>query len=326
MILVIDNFKIFEKWASKTYEYKINSLREDKRFKVIDIEEIENINYLEYDKMILGWNMCKYSKYYTIKNEFYSKKINNLESKEEIEKKLEDILKHPKKYLIVQDFINNDDYENGIESLNKYLEEYNILGIISPYLKTDKSNEIKSEIYHLPHHIDSNKFMDWGREKKYDIFIYGNCSPIRYPLRNRILKLLKKESENLKILFWENKLSRNYFRFNNSISNENLSKRINESWLCVCTSSYSNVLLGKYIETSMSGSCVLGDMPEDGREIWENNFVEIRNEMSDDDIIERIKESLKDKEELLRKIEIMKLKIENYSLDKFSSKLYDLLN
>ena len=76
-VLVIDNFKVFEKWASKTYQYKIDKLKEDDKFKVIDIDDIkkENILSKDYQVLVFGWNMCYYSKYYTLKQTFYAKKI-----------------------------------------------------------------------------------------------------------------------------------------------------------------------------------------------------------------------------------------------------------
>ena len=39
-ILFIDNTKIFKKWASKTYEYKINTIRENPKFVFVDIDGV----------------------------------------------------------------------------------------------------------------------------------------------------------------------------------------------------------------------------------------------------------------------------------------------
>ena len=108
----------------------------------------------------------------------------------------------------------------------------------------------------------------------------------------------------------------------NKISNENLSKKINQSWLTICTSSYANVLLGKYIETSMSNSCVLGDMPPDGLNYWKDNYIHIDNKMSDNEIIEIINNSLKDKENIKNKIKNMNRIIKIFNLSNFSDKIY----
>ena len=54
----IENEKIFEKWASKTYEYKINQLKKDSIIKVVDINQIteENIqDILMYVYLKIGY-------------------------------------------------------------------------------------------------------------------------------------------------------------------------------------------------------------------------------------------------------------------------------
>lgn len=326
-VLVIDNFKIFEKWASKTYQYKIDTLRKDTRFKIIDIDEIKTINFNDFKTIIFGWNLCMYSKYYTLKQTFYSKKIQNLETFSDIMIKTKEILKHKRKYLIIQDFINNDDYQKGVQSLILYLNKYKFKGIITPYLNTPACIPLKNElpeieIIHAPHHIDSSKFKDWELEKEYDIFIFGNCKSNRYPFRNRILKILEMNKDNYKICFWNDLMSRNYFKFNDKISNENLSKQINKSWLTVCTKSYADVLLGKYFETSMSKSCVLGNMPTDGIKIWKDNYINIEEDMTDEEIIKTIKIALNNKETLSNHIDIIENKMKQFYLDKFPDRIY----
>ena len=86
-----------------------------------------------------------------------------------------------------------------------------------------------------------------------------------------------------RVNIWEG--FRNYFRFNEKISNKKLSEEINKSWLTICTSSKYNLLLGKYFETSMSNSTVCGNMPEDGKNICRDNYIELNPEMSDEEII-----------------------------------------
>lgn len=326
-VLLIDNFKIFESWASKTYQYKIDKLKEDSRFKVIDIDEIQDINIDDYKTLIFGWNLCMYSKYYTLKQKFYSKKIKDLETFSDIMIKTKNILQHKRKYLIIQDFINPDDYQKGLSSLVLYLKKYKFKGIITPYLNTPASLPIKEElpnleIIHAPHHIDETKFKNWELEKEFDIFIFGNCRGNRYPFRNRILKILESLKEKYKICFWNDLMSRNYFKFNKKISNENLSKQINKSWLTVCTRSYADALLGKYMETSMSSSCVLGNMATDGLKIWKDNYVKLEDDMSDEKIVSIIESALENKDVLDNKIKIMEKKMKQFYLSNFPDRIY----
>lgn len=328
-VLLIDNFKIFEKWASKTYEFKLKQLKEDSRFDVIDIDELKDVDITKYKTLIFGWNLCIYSKYYTLKHAFYSKKIKGLETFSEIKAKTKQILQFPKKYLIVQDFINPDDYQYGLKSLILYLKNCKFKGIITPYLNTPATQPVRNElpeleIVHLPHHIDENIFKNWELEKDCDIFIYGNCKSARYPFRNKILNILKKldSEKKCKIVFWNDLMSRNYFRYNAGISNENLSQQINKSWLTVCTCSYADALLGKYFETSMSNSCVLGNMASDGKKIWKDNYIKIEEEMKDEEIEKIILTSLENKDLLKKHIEKMSKLVKTYYLSKIGDRLY----
>ena len=323
-ILFLDNEKIYKTWASKTYEYKINSIKNDVKFIFKNIDDLYEFS----DTIIFGWNAMFLSKYYTIKHDFYKKKIKNLENYEEIKKKLNPYLESKsKKYLVVQDFNCPHDYQDSLKGLVNYLSIYKFCGIITPYLETEGTQFIRKKlpslkILHIPHHIDSNHFQNWKSSKKYDIFIFGNTHKNFYPFRNRLLNLLK--DSNYRINIWPG--FRNYFRFNKNISNNKLSEAINKSWLTICTSSKFDLLLGKYFETSMSGSIVCGNMPKDGIEIWKNNFIELTPDMSDDEIFNSLKGGLKYKSKLLKKIQKMLPIMEDYHLNKFSNKLFNLIN
>lgn len=325
-ILFLDNYKIFKNWASKTYQYKINEIQKDNRFFYKDIDDDIQININDFDNVIFGWNMIPISKYYTIKRNYYQKHIENLEDTDKIKNYLEQYLKIKSKYLIIQDFNCDHDYKNGLNGLISYLKENNINNIITPYLKNYGIRKIKNKIkkiniIHVPHHIKSEYFKNWSNEKKYDIFIFGNKSNNFYPFRYRLYNLLKKHEKDFNIVFWEG--FRNYFRFNNSISNENLSKKINNSWITICTSSKFNLLLGKYIETSMSGSVICGDLPKDGTEIWNNNMIELKNNMSDEEILSIIKTNLNDKKKLNEIINNNVKKMETFHLKNYTNKLHN---
>lgn len=327
-IYLIENEKIFEKWASKTYEYKINQLKKDNIIKVIDISQVTEENkqdILTSDYLIFGWNVTSISKYYTYKYDFYQKYIPNLEKAVEIKEKISMLDNHPRKVQVVQD-LHEEDYDGGIKSLISYLKDGNFHGIITPYFCTDVVKDIRTKldslkIYHLPHHIDNNYFHDYELEKEYDIFFFGNSKPRFYPFRHRLKELLQKNEDlkSLKILVWEG--IRNYFKFDSRKSNDQLSKVMNQSWLTICTKSKCNMLLGKYFETSMSGSVVCGDISEDGEQTWKDNMIYIDDSMSDEEIIKEIKDALLDKEKLIVKTEKMKKRMEKYYLGNFTTNL-----
>jgi hypothetical protein len=328
-ILFIYNYKIFKDWASKTYEYKINEIIKNENFDSFDIDNIdENLKIENYSKIILGWNTIPISKYYTLKHDFYKKKVNNLESFSEFEKKISKFMNIPEKYLIIQDFNCHHDYKNGLIGLVEYLKEKKINNLITPYYKNEGIKFIKSKIkkiniIHLPHHINNNYFKNYNLEKKYDIFIFGNISPKFYPFRHRLYNLLIKNKDkfNVKILNG----FRNYFRFNEKVSNQNLSKIINRSWITICTSSKFNLLLGKYIETAMSNSVICGDIPTDGIHTFKNNIIEINEKMSDNEIITIISNNLNNKDKLNKLSNVCQKKMESYKLKDYSNKLFDLI-
>jgi len=324
-ILFIDNTKIFTQWASKTYEYKINNIKKDNRFEYLDIENIsKNPNIDNYDTVIFGWNATYISKYYTTMRDFYLKKIPKLETKIRVRTRLKKFFEIKNTYLIVQDFNCPHDYDNSLVGLVQYLKQHKIKGIITPYSHTEGTNFIKEnipnlKIIHIPHHIDSNYFKDWENKKVNDIFIFGNINKTIYPFRHRLDKLLKNNKDKFNLVHWDG--IRNYFKFNQKKSNDNLSKIINQSWLTICTSSKFNLLLGKYFETSMSNSVVCGNMATDGFKIWDNNYIELLPEMSDDEIIDILLKALNNKQKLKSIMENMNNKIKNFSLNNFTNEL-----
>ena len=328
----IENEKIFKNWASKTYEYKINQLKTDNIVQVLDIFQIEekNEHILSSDYLIFGWNVTTISKYYTYKYDFYKKYVPQLENNKEIEEKINPIIGHHKKIQVVQD-LHQEDYHGGIESLIKYLIENRFYGILTPYSSTSAIKKIREQIpslviYYLPHHIDSNYFKNYQLPKVYDIFFFGNSKPKFYPFRNRLKKLLQ-TNEELKaynILIWDG--IRNYFKFDATKSNDELSKVINQSWLTICTKSTCNMLLGKYFETSMSGSVICGDICEDGIPIWGENMVYIDNGMDDEQIIKVISNELLNKEALNKKAENMEEIMQKYHLENFTNNLISILD
>lgn len=328
-ILFIDNYKIFESWASKTYQYKIDQIIKSDLIHYIDIQQLKQktINPDNFDIIIFGWNATYISKYYANLHDFYKKKIDNLENQEEMKNILKPFLEHKNKYLIVQDLNSEHDYENSLNGLTQYINKYKINGIITPYLINNGINIIKSKtntkILYLPHHINENYFKDWGKSKKIDVFLFGNTSKKFYPFRNRLDKLLSSQK-----VFCYRKWDgfKNYFRFNPDKSNDSLSKRINSSWLTICTSSKFDLLLGKYIESSLSNSLICGNIPLEAKELYQDNYIKLDESMTDKEIIDTIKNALRDKIVIMKKSRKMKIKMEQFYLSKYVNHLIQLFD
>jgi len=328
-ILFLENKKIFEKWSSKTYEYKYNKLCESDKYDVIDIDDdISKVNVSKYKWIIFGWHGIPLNKFYNEpKHIYYKKYIENLETYEEIEEKIKPLMKIKRKAIIVQD-MHSCDYKNGLDNFCKYITDNKIHYIITPYLDTEQIKYIKSNcskvfICHMPHHIDETKFKDWNLKKDFDILLFGNDHKAFYPFRHRVINLLLKNKDNIKIKHIPK--PRNYFRYNPNISDAALSKFMNRSWMTLCTPSKYNFLLGKYFESCMSKSAIIGNMATDGTDVWNDNYIQIDNDMSDDEILEIISEALDDKEYLKSIQNNMLEKMEDYYLSKYADKMYDEL-
>lgn len=152
--------------------------------------------------------------------------------------------------------------------------------------------------FFLPHYIDNNIFKNWNQEKKYDILIYGFIDSHIYPLRYRIFQLLKNNCE-FKIKFLKHPGYSSNFK---GFTGEKLSKLINQSWLTLCSASINQSLYKKYIETVFSHSLILGDFPINYENLLENNLLEISLKDSDELILNKIRQTLKDKNILQMKI------------------------
>ena len=71
----------------------------------------------------------------------------------------------------------------------------------------------------------------------------------------------------------------------------------------------------------MSNSVVCGNMATDGFKIWDNNYIELLPEMSDDEIIDILLKALNNKQKLKSIMENMNNKIKNFSLNNFTNEL-----
>ena len=69
--------------------------------------------------------------------------------------------------------------------------------------------------------------------------------------------------------------------------NEELSKIINESRFTMVSSSFTTILLKKYMEVPMSGSTMIGDIPPDYPEL-KGKMIEIIKKLDHDAIIVKI--------------------------------------
>ena len=171
-------------------------------------------------------------------------------------------------------------------------------------------------------YVNTQRFKDYKLDKKYDLLIYGSRGdfyPLRVKLKNILTKLRKKYK--VKIIGQTGGLEKM------NVCNEKLSQIINQSYLTVATTGkIASIPFFKYNEISASNSFLLGDIPEDYRELYEGNIVEVTLEMSEEEIIKKIDEALKDKDKLIEKTNKFSEKIrKEHNLDEFTKDLDSII-
>jgi hypothetical protein len=218
----------------------------------------------------------------------------------EIYQKVSNLLKEfdGEKCLRIED-MHDQTFKGGYKTLLRYVEDHNINYILTIYNKNFEYKYLRKlfentnvKFLTVPYSINTNIFKNYGNKKEYDILFYGSVSP-NYYFRIRILKLLQNNIfKKYKIKILPN---------NGEYSNELLANEINKSWLCISITSIHDYLVRRYFEIPACFSCILGDIPEQGKEIIGDNIIEIKNEMNDEKIINIIEKALENKEDIIKK-------------------------
>lgn len=188
-------------------------------------------------------------------------------------------------------------YENfSKRSIKQFTIRYNITKIISIYDCPEFTYFSKfltnvSNFYLINHGYPTHIFKPIACEKKYDVLFYGSNKMRFYPLRCRIVNLLKQIN-----MTKPNGFRLRFITEKEKIREDQLAKIINESWLCISCVSIFSYLVRKYLEISACNSVIVGDTNPQGLQIFGNNMVFIDKTMTDDEIIDRITHYLTNKE------------------------------
>ena len=215
-------------------------------------------------------------------------------------------------------------------SLNRYgplfemFDRLNIRHLITSY-DCPELNQIRTQrpslfTHVIDLHIDRSTFRDYGLRKKYDVIIYGASSPAAYPFRHRVCQLMLR-SDRFKVLHLEAKGS----LYDPDICGEGLARKINQSWLGLSTISNFDYLVGKYFEIPACRSVVLGNMNQQGRAIFQNNYIHIDDRMTDPEILNVVAEALADRPRLqLYEDRMYEVIHKNYTLEENERKIFDV--
>jgi hypothetical protein len=223
----------------------------------------------------------------------------------------------------------NTNYENyqeklvydGYYKLKSLLKDYNIGHIISIYDCEELYSLIKySECNYsiLSLHIDTNIYRNLNVTRDIDILIYGADFHKVYPLRNKIKNAVKKMNIKYHII-------PTFVGYDPEKCDEGLAKLLNRSWLTLCTCSVFDYLVLKYFEASACGSVIIGNMSSQGREIWQDNYIDVPLRSTSKEIKKIIRRALQNKGKLINISNVMSEKITNeYNYEKYTTKLKNI--
>ena len=213
---------------------------------------------------------------------------------------------------------------NNNKHLYEMFDRLEIAHLISNY-ECPELEQIRIErpdlsTYVIELHVDTNVFKDHQMPKEYDLILYGSMSPSTYPFRHRVSKLAL-QSPDLKVLWITNKES----LYDPEICGDGLAKKINKSWLGLSTISNFDYLVGKYFEIPACRTVLLGNMNEQGKAIFGDNYIHIDGEMSDRQILRTIGEAVADRGRLQTIADRMYSVIhQNFKLEDCERKLFSI--
>lgn len=162
-----------------------------------------------------------------------------------------------------------------------------------PELRQIRSQRPSLHTYVIEHHINPTIFRDYGLPKEHDLIIYGSVLPSVYPFRHRVCQLML-QSRRFNVLRLEMK---DHF-YNAETCGEGLARKINQSWLGLSTTSNFDYLVRKYFEIPACRAVVLGNMNEQGRAIFGDNYVHVDDSMTDSRILSVVADALANRSRL----------------------------
>jgi hypothetical protein len=186
-------------------------------------------------------------------------------------------------------------------------------------------NSVNKKFIYLPHHANPEIFYNQYLEKDIDILIAGVVKEKNYPLKYRLSELVKKYLDTTHKV---HTLCHPGYNIDDAYTDKiqkEFAYYINRSKLVIaCTSSY-NYRLGKYVEIPMCGGVIVGDIPYEEPDDFRKFVVEVNMEMSDDEILDKIRGVLEDRERTLKYSLIGEVWAKKYTTKKYVDQFYNQL-
>lgn len=310
-ILFCDNLNLEQDNPMSTlYLQKVNKIIESKRCDFYNIHE-NIINIKQYKTLLLG---CRSIFMYKVFKGAYKK---------ELEEKFNKLMEIPNKYFWIQDM--HPKTYGDLHKLCELLDKHKINIIFTFYNNTEgrvmRKNTPNVKHYFLPHHINTNIFKTTNIKKEHDILLYGSIHQTHYPFRFRLFNLINNNTDKFKVKFVEKPEG-----FNPELCEYGLSELINKSKICIATKSKYDYFVAKYHEISACSALVAGNMATDGKNVYNDNYLELNEKDTDEQIINKLKDALNNYDNYKDKIKKMnEIIINEYNLDKYLSKLFAII-
>lgn len=295
---------------------------------ICNILDVDGVNLNNYDLLLLNI-MAFVPQINGLEKKIIETKANKIKNHKKVAILLHDLHDYSLKYSQSM-FKLNTIIENGkkkyVPNLSnniakreyvKFFEQLNIKYLISIYDCPEydffyKNFKNIKKFFIISHGFCPYIFKPLEVNKKYDILFYGCEKREVYPFRVRIYEICKRMNLKIKKLDYVMGDANS----KKKQSEEVLCKYINQSWLCIACVSNFSYFVRKYLEISACNSLVLGDTNKQGEKIIGNNMVKISSEMSDNEIMDKIKYHLDNKKIIYEKTINNHKKLKNYTYKK----------
>ena len=199
-----------------------------------------------------------------------------------------------------------------VDLIKRLCERYSVFDVIFSikHQKIMSKFGRKYSIKVWDHTIDLNMFRPYQETKTTDILFYGCKQSKTYPFRKRLYTILKQNPklQGLRKKFIE---FRNYENTSAILMEEDLAKEISRSYLAVATTSKYNFLVKKYLEIPACGTMILGNIPTNYKNLYnEETMCAVNINMTGNEIANKILEILSNKNNLREKTNHLQKSIE----------------
>jgi len=182
-----------------------------------------------------------------------------------------------------------------------------------------KMNISGVKFVYVGHCAEKTVFKSCNLEQEYDILIAGALHDMHYPLRKRYCSVLPYLSNKYIVHYHSHPGYTLTDAYTNCYSEE-YAMKINRSKIVLACCSKWGYRLGKYIEIPMCGTSVCGDLPDDNADDY-SYVIEVTNDMSDVEIINKISYYLDNESERLEKVRKGIEFASNYTQEHYANRL-----